>query len=57
MGEDGAMTVGWCVIDGTYYFFTGSGAMHTGWLQRFSGWYYLNEDGTMATGWKVVNGK
>ena len=44
--EGGYMAIGWQVIDGADYFFTGSGAMAK---NQWSGSYYLGADGKMMT--------
>ena len=46
----------WRVIDGSYYYFSGSGAMRTGWLNTGGAWYYLSGSGAMATGWLSLGG-
>lgn len=41
----------WKLIDGTWYYLTGSGAMATNWVAVSGKWHYMNEDGAMQTVW------
>lgn len=47
------MTTGWLLLDGDYYYFSGSGEMQTGWQFISNNWYYLAKDtGIMySSGW------
>ncbi len=46
----------WRVIDGSYYYFSGSGYMCTNWLNYGGAWYWLGGSGAMATGWRSIGG-
>ena len=47
------MATGWLLLDGDYYYFSGSGEMQTGWQFISNNWYYLAKDtGIMySSGW------
>ena len=55
--DNGAMAIGWEVIEGSWYFFdVTSGERQEGWFVVNGTWYYSNSIGQMQTGWLNLDG-
>lgn len=54
--EANAVTSGWQLLNGNYYYFSSEGKATTGWIKDGKFWYYLQPSGIMATGWQKING-
>ena len=50
--NDGSYSVGWELIDGSWYHFNEYGYMQTGWINDEGLAYLLDENGVMQTGWQ-----
>lgn len=54
--EGNSYSIGWRMIDGSWYYFDSTGYMKTGWIQDGSTWYYAGPSGALKTGWINDNG-
>lgn len=54
--EGSSYSIGWRLIDGTWYYFDSTGYMKTGWVNDGGTWYYMQSSGAMKTGWVNDNG-
>jgi glucan-binding YG repeat protein len=52
--RDGEPSVGWDLIDGSWFLFDDEGVMLTGWQMVNGSWYYLLGSGHMHAGWLPV---
>lgn len=50
--EGNSYSIGWRLINGSWYHFSSSGYMSTGWVNDNGTWYYMDkQSGAMKTGW------
>lgn len=54
--EGNSYSIGWKLIDGTWYYFDSTGYMKTGWVNDNGTWYYMQPSGAMKTGWEKDGG-
>lgn len=54
--EGSSYSIGWRLIDGTWYYFDSTGYMKTGWVNDGGTWYYMQSSGAMKIGWVNDNG-
>lgn len=47
LDSEGAMAIGWILIDGSWYYMGPDGAMVTGWANVGNKWYCMGQDGKM----------